>query len=80
MVFKPTEYKDKIGIYAGINFSEEQKKSVKGLKDDFKKKLKLKILNDITMMNLTVNFDSNDININIIHFQEHIYFNGLSKD
>lgn len=31
-------------------------------------------------MNLTVNFDSNDININIIHFQEHIYFNGLSKD
>lgn len=80
MVFKPDGYFDKIGIYTGIDFDDEQRKSFNGLTNEMKEKIMNEIINGISMMGLVIKIHPNKYNLQKIHLQEMIYFDGISKD
>lgn len=79
-IFKPKAQLDKISVYARVDFTEDNQKAFNALNPEFKNKLLLEISQGITMMNLIVKFHPNYLNLQNIHFQEMIYFDGLSKD
>jgi hypothetical protein len=79
-IFKPRQYEDKIGVYSGISFTEEQKRSFDVLKPDIKRSITNEIINGLSMMNLLINIHPSDKDVKEVHFQEIIYFDGLTKD
>jgi hypothetical protein len=79
-VFKPENYIDKIGIYTSIDFNDEQKKSFSGLTNEIKDKIMNEIINGVSMMCLLIKIHPNKYNLQKIHLQEMIYFDGISKD
>jgi hypothetical protein len=79
-IFKSPEYNDKIGVYSGISFTPEQKRSFDALIPDIKRSVNVEIINGLSMMNLIIKIYPSDKDIEQIHFQEMIYFDGLTKD
>jgi hypothetical protein len=79
-IFKSPQYEDKIGVYSAISFTPEQKASFDVLKTDVKKSVTREIIYGLSMMNLVLKIHPDVENVEQIHFQEMIYFDGLTKD
>jgi hypothetical protein len=79
-IFKPTEYKNKLGVYSGIEFNDEERKSFNALELTFRDKIISELYNGLSIMGLIVKFIPDQKNFNQIAFQDRIYFDGISQD
>lgn len=52
-VFKPRQYKNKIGIYSGIKFDDQEQKSFNALNAEFKDKIISELYNSLAIMGFT---------------------------
>jgi hypothetical protein len=80
-IIKPKKYSNLIGVYTGIIFNEQQKKSFhSGLKPLEKNAIISEISSGLMMMNLGSKFLPEKSNFDRIAFQDKIYFDGFSQD
>jgi hypothetical protein len=80
-IVKPKGFKNKIAVYSGIVFNDEQQKSFHELLDpESRDKIILELRNGLAMMSLVPIFIPEEKKFKQIAFQELIYFDGVSQD
>jgi hypothetical protein len=79
-IVKPKGFKNKIAVYSGLMFNDEEQKSFHGLEPRSKDKIITELYNDLAIMGLVPIFIPDEKNFNRIAFQELIYFDGISQD
>jgi hypothetical protein len=78
-IYKPDLKSQKLSVYAKVEFSPEESNAFNALPDKIQKVIAIDIADRLTLMNLLVmplfRRDKKQI-----HFQDQIYFDGLTKD